>query len=262
MRTPSALRWAEHAVDLRNVHKLLAGRRTVTQAARRPKADPGADEAIHRAIEAAILNGRLPPGLRLGEHRLAAIFGASRERIRKVLHRLAAERRLEIVPNRGVRVPCPSEAEVRAIYEAHRVLEAGVLVQLGHRVDPALLARLDAHLAQERSAAERGDRAASIRLSGAFHLHLVDALGNAELSRMLRDLLSRSSVMVTVFEPAHQSLCAVDEHGAIVAALRAGEMAAALHASRHHFLHVEERLRPMPAAHGAAVDLEAAFAAA
>jgi DNA-binding GntR family transcriptional regulator len=255
-----ALRRPGHAVNLRNVHILSACRDTVTQAVCKPKADPNADEAIHRAIEAAILNGRLPPGLRLGEHRLAAIFGASRERIRKVLHRLAAERRLEIVPNRGVRVPCPSEAEVRAIYEAHQVLEAGVLVQLGQRVIPALLARLDAHLAEERAAAERGDRAASIRLSGAFHLYLVDALGNAELSRMLRDLLSRSSVMVTVYEPAHQSLCAVEEHGAIVAALRAGDTAGALHASRHHFRHVEERLRPMPPAKGAAVNLEAAFA--
>jgi DNA-binding GntR family transcriptional regulator len=233
----------------------------MTPATRKTKAHPEADAVIHAAIEAAILHGRLPPGLRLGEHRLAAVFGVSRERIRKVLHRLAAERRLEIIPNRGARVPCPTEAEVRAIYEAHRVLEAGVLVQLARQVTPALLSRLDAHMAEERVAAERGDRAASIRLSGAFHLHLVDALGNPELSRMLRDLLSRSSVMVTVYEPAHQSPCAVEEHGGIVAALRAGEMAQALHASRHHFLHVEERLRLMPPAREAAVDLRAAFAA-
>ncbi|MBB5695748.1 GntR family transcriptional regulator [Muricoccus pecuniae] len=229
------------------------------QATCKIKANPRADEAIHCAIEAAILHGRLPPGLRLREHRLAAIFGVSRERIRKVLHRLAAERRLEIVPNRGARVPCPSEAEVRAIYEAHRVLEAGVLAQLSRLASPVLLDRLDTHLVEERAAAQRGDRAASIRLSGDFHRHLVDALGNAELSRMLRDLLGRSSVMVTVYEPAHHSPCAVDEHGTIVAALRAGDLAGALHASRHHFLHVEERLRLIPPAQEATVDLEAAL---
>jgi len=76
-----------------------------------------------------------------------------------VLHRLAAERRLEIVPNRGVRVPQPTIDEVKRVYEAHRVLEAGVIVQLVSMIDPAILAILDAHLAQERSAAERGDRA-------------------------------------------------------------------------------------------------------
>ena len=95
-------------------------------------------------------------------------------------------------------------------------------------LDDTLLARLDAHLAEERAAAERGDRAASVRLSGAFHIHLVDALGNPDLSRFLRDLLSRSSVMVSVYEPATQSICAVDEHGAIVDALRARDVTRAI----------------------------------
>ena len=121
--------------------------------------------------------------------------------------------------------------------------------------------RLDAHLAEERAAAARGDRAASVRLSGAFHLHLVDALGNPDLSRFLRDLLSRSSVMVSVYEPATQSICAVDEHGAIVEALRARDVARAIDVSREHFLHVESRLHldddPAPASE----DLTSVFGA-
>ena len=64
---------------------------------RAPKAAPHTDQTIHAAIAGAILQGRLKAGARLPEHRLAEIFGASRERVRKVLHRLAAERRLEIV---------------------------------------------------------------------------------------------------------------------------------------------------------------------
>ncbi|MDC7788241.1 GntR family transcriptional regulator [Rhodoplanes sp. TEM] len=225
---------------------------------RAPKADPETDEAIHAAIARAVMDGSLRAGTKLAEHRLAEIFGVSRERIRKVLHRLGAERRIEIIPNRGARVPQPTLAEIRAIYEAHRVLEAGVLMALLPRLDDAVLARLDAHLAEERAAAERGDRSASVRLSGAFHLLLVDAVGNAELSRILRDLLSRSSVMVSVYEPASQSICAVDEHGAIVEALRARDVARAVALSAHHFQHVEQRLRvdPGPAP---ATDLAAAF---
>jgi DNA-binding GntR family transcriptional regulator len=213
---------------------------------RAAKVDPGTDEAIHRAIGRAIMEGRLKAGTKLAEHKLAESFGVSRERIRKVLHRLAAERRIEIIPNRGARVPQPSLDEIRAVYEAHRVLEAGVLVQLVGLLDESILTRLDSHLAEERAAAVTGDRAASVRLSGAFHIHLVDALGNAELSRFLRDLLSRSSVMVSVYEPASQSLCAVDEHGAIVEALRARDVARAIDLSRQHFLHVEQRLRFEP----------------
>ena len=210
---------------------------------RNGKADPEADEVVYDAILRAIMEGKLKAGTKLAENPLAEIFAVSRERIRKVLQRLGAERRLEMIPNRGARVPRPTLDDVRSVYEAHRVLEAGVLVQLIRTLDDALLARLDAHLAAERAAAERGDRAASVRLSGAFHIHLVDALVNPDLSRFLRDLLSRSSVMVSVYEPATQSICAVDEHSAIVEALRARDVTRAIAVSRDHFIHVESRLR-------------------
>jgi DNA-binding GntR family transcriptional regulator len=214
-----------------------------TQRRRNGKADPAADEAVYQAILRAIMEGKLRAGTKLAENPLAEIFSVSRERIRKVLHRLGAEQRIEMIPNRGARVPRPTLDDVHNVYEAHRVLEAGVLVQLIRQIDDALLARLDAHLEQERAAAECGDRAASVRLSGAFHLHLVDALENVNLSRFLRDLLSRSSVMVSVYEAATDSICAVDEHGAIVEALRARDVTRAIGVSREHFLHVEQRLR-------------------
>jgi DNA-binding GntR family transcriptional regulator len=218
--------------------------RMVRKQARRrsEKANPETDEAVYQAILTAILEGELKAGTKLAENPLAGIFGVSRERIRKVLHRLGAERRLEMIPNRGARVPRPTLEDVRSVYEAHRVLEAGVLAQLIRTLDDTLLGRLDAHLLAEREAAERLDRAASVKLSGAFHIHLVDALGNPDLSRFLRDLLSRSSVMVSVYEPATQSICAVEEHGAIVAALRARDVIRAIELSREHFSHVESRL--------------------
>ena len=117
------------------------------------------------------------------------------------------------------------------------------MAQLVKIMDEVFLARLDVHLAEERIAAERGDRAASVKLSGAFHLLLVDRLGNPDLSRFLSDLLSRSSVMVSVYEPATQSICAVDEHRMIVEALRSRDARRAVEVSLHHFRHVEERLR-------------------
>jgi DNA-binding GntR family transcriptional regulator len=190
------------------------------------------------------LAGELKAGTKLAEPRLARIFGVSRERIRKVLHRLGAERRLQIISNRGAYVPQPTREEMRMVYEAHRVLEAGVLYELVRQRPARLIADLEAHLAQEREAAVRGDRAASVRLSGAFHLHLVDALANAELSRFLQEILSRSSVMVSVYELASHSICAVGEHGAIVEALRRWDAERAIYLSREHFVQVERRAQP------------------
>jgi len=211
-------------------------------AARAAASGPELDDSVHDALSNALFEGRLTPGGKLPEHRLAAIFGVSRERIRKVLHRLVAERRLEAIPQRGVFVPNPSRHEIRIVYEAHRVFEAGVLAQLARTTDEAILARIDAHLAEERAAAARADRAASVRLSGQFHMLLVDSLGNAELSRFLRELLARSSLMVSAFEPARLSLCGVDEHSAIAEALRSRDRDRAIALSGEHFTHIEQRL--------------------
>jgi DNA-binding GntR family transcriptional regulator len=216
------------------------------RAALRPAPNAGEgltiEDRIHLALSQALFEGRLAPGSKLPEHRLAAIFGVSRERMRKVLHRLVAERRLEGVPNRGAFVPNPSLEEIRTVYRAHRVFEAGVLAYLVKDMDEAIANRIDAHLKQEREAAARADRAASVRLSGAFHMLLVDSLGSCELSRFLRELLARSSLIVSAFEPARLSLCGVDEHAAIAKALKARDVERATALSDEHFRHIEDRL--------------------
>jgi DNA-binding GntR family transcriptional regulator len=200
------------------------------------------EKRLHKTLSRALLEGRLTPGAKLPEHRLAAIFHVSRERVRKVLHRLVAERRLEAVPQRGVFVPNPTVEEMGRTYLAHRVFEAGVIAELARRSNKAILDRVERHLDEERLAADRGDRAASVGLSGEFHLMLVDSLESPELSRFLRELLARSSLMVSAFEPARLSLCGVDEHAAIAAALRAGDVERAIALSGEHFRHIEERL--------------------
>ena len=220
---------------------------TTTTTIRRRRATPGPegpaiDDGVHAALSQALFEGRLAPGSKLPEHRLAGLFKVSRERMRKVLHRLVAERRLEQVPQRGTFVPNPSADEIRTVYRAHRVFEAGVLHHLVRVLDDTIISRIEQHLSEERDAASRGDRAASVRLSGGFHMLLVNSLGSAELSRFLRELLARSSLMVSAFEPARMSLCGVDEHVAIAEALKERSAERAIALSDEHFRHIEDRL--------------------
>lgn len=217
---------------------------TARAARGRRSSESGAEleERLHAALSRALFEGRLTPGGKLPEHRLAEIFGVSRERIRKVLHRLVAERRLQSIPQRGAFVPNPSSLEIRTIYEAHRVFEAGVLAQFPRLYNQGTHERIAALVEEQRAAAAREDRPASVRLSGEFHLMLVEALGNSELSRFMRELLAKSSLMVSAFEPARLSLCGVDEHAAIASALNAGDVERAIALSGQHFRHIEERL--------------------
>ncbi|MGE4249286.1 MAG: GntR family transcriptional regulator [Parvibaculaceae bacterium] len=206
------------------------------------KANPAEDEAVYETLLKAIMEGRMKAGSKLAEKPLAEVFGVSRDRVRKALHRLVAERRLDAVPNRGVRVPKPTLQDIRRVYQAHRVFEAGVLLHLKEHLSEELFRRLDRNLAHARAAARTGDRFTSIRLSGEFHIILADAIGNAELSGFLRDLLTRSSIMVSVYEPMSDSTCGVDEHADIVEALRREDIQGAIKLSQHHFFHVEKRL--------------------
>ena len=52
-------------------------------------------------IATAIYEHRLMPGTKLGEDRLAGIFGTSRAKVREVLARLAHDQMVDLFPQRG-----------------------------------------------------------------------------------------------------------------------------------------------------------------
>jgi DNA-binding GntR family transcriptional regulator len=202
-----------------------------------------ADEQMHQAITDALMAGDLPPETRLGEHQLAAIFGVTRARVRTVLHRLVHEKRLVLIPNRGVFVPMPSPEEAREVYFARRLIEKGVVAELATRARAGGLEKIAAHVKLEHDVAARGDRHLSIKQSGAFHLLLVDMMENVELSRFLRELISRSSLIVSLFEPMGLSSCAVDEHDFIADAIARHDVEAAQRHMDDHLAGIETRLR-------------------
>lgn len=202
------------------------------------------EETIYQAIATTLLAGRLAPGTQLVEMRLAALFGVSRERIRKVLQRLGHERLLEMIPNRGAFVASPSLTRAREIYEARRIVEGGIVGRLAGRLTSAQARGLVQHGKREHEALKREDRALSIRLSGEFHVLLAEATASPFVMRELQELVSRTSMLVAFFEPAAASSCACEEHGEITEALVAGDAARAIRAMHAHLSLIETRLTP------------------
>jgi DNA-binding GntR family transcriptional regulator len=217
------------------------------------------DEAsIYNAISAALLAGRLAPGAKLGEQKLADIFGVNRERMRKVLHRLGHERLIEVIPNRGAFVAAPSLVEAREIYEARRIVEAGIVWGFAHSLSGLQLERLQQHLALERAAEVAHDRAESIRLSGAFHKLLGEMTDNQYVVRQVQELVSRTAMLVAFFEPEQSSRCGCEEHASIIEAIARGDAPAAARAMVTHLSLIETRLKPR-GGQVAAPDLEEVF---
>ncbi|TGN38612.1 GntR family transcriptional regulator, partial [Paracoccus liaowanqingii] len=93
-----------------------------------------------------IITGRLRPGERLSEARLAAEMSVSRNTLREVFRLLVHEGLLTHLPHRGVSVAVPSMAGVLDIYRLRRLIEIPALAQAWPR--HAAVARMAAEVAQ------------------------------------------------------------------------------------------------------------------
>jgi DNA-binding GntR family transcriptional regulator len=203
--------------------------------------EPAVDRAsaIVRSIESAIVEQRLPPGAKLPEDELGAAFGVSRTIVRAALRMLAQDRVVTMVPNRGAFVSSPTMEEARQVFHARRVIEDALVREAAARCDTADLLRLRSHLAAERGALQRGDRSAAIGLSGEFHLLVGSISGQKVLVTFLRELISRTALVIALFGATRESSCGSHDHAEVVDALarRDGETAAAVMAD--HLRHIE-----------------------
>lgn len=200
--------------------------------------------SIYQTISRALLAGRLSPGTPLRETALAEVFGISRERIRKILQRLGTNRLIDLVPNRGAFVAVPSLEQARSIYEARRILEGGIVGHLALSLGPSALQRLQDHMARESAALTALDRAESVRLSAEFHMILAEATGNFFIVQQMQELVSRTAMLVAMYEAANATHCACEEHRDIFTSLLRGDGPGAAKAMRAHLSLIETRLRP------------------
>lgn len=217
-----------------------------------------ADERIYRELFDAIIDHRLPPGTPLPEDTLATAFGVSRTLVRKALFRLAHEKLVELRRNRGAVVAQPSVEEARQLFEARRLIEPMLVRTAAMRVVEAELQELQRHIGEERAAFGRGDRRALIRLSGEFHRRLATIAGNRVLTEFLEELISRTSLVIALYERPAIWPCSMGEHKGLLDAVAArnGEQAADL--MHRHLDHCEAQLDLSGASR--AVDLVALFA--
>lgn len=217
------------------------------------------EEAIYERILAAVFDHRLPPGTKLGEDRLASIFGVSRARIRRVLPRLAHEGVVTLEPNRGAFVTKPTVGEARDVFQARRLIEPGIVENLMRQNDlGATLAKLRRHVAAEGRARAAGDVRAMVRLSGEFHMLLAEAAGNALLAKTMRELASLTCLIIALYDRPAVPSCLGEEHGEIVDAIASGNRGRATDRMVHHLNHVEGNLN-LSVVETAPVELEEAL---
>lgn len=203
---------------------------------------------IYERMVASILDHRLPPGTKLIEDRLAAAFGVSRTRIRPVLHRLANERIATLTPNRGATVTLPSEAEAREVFEVRRLIEPTLIGCFIDRATPLDIEFLSRCITDEEAARAIGDVRRAVRLAGDFHLHIAGASGHQTLGRILREMVSRTSLVLMTYGARHVQAtasgptCGCQGHRALMNTIRLRDAREAARQVKMHLVQLEAQL--------------------
>ncbi|WP_179611102.1 GntR family transcriptional regulator [Rhizobium leguminosarum] len=206
-------------------------------------------KSIETMIVSGILSAKIRPGTRLGENQLAAVFGVSRTRVREAMMRLETRGIVHVSARRGWFVVEPSAEEAIAVYEARRVVEAGLLRSMRMLTDEGCKT-LDAHLNEEKSAMAAGDRQRLTYLMGDFHIRIAELSGNAIIIDILRDLTARTILISMLYQSEFHAAQSHDGHCRIFEAMQAGDFVRAAELSVQHIDEVEMGLdlttRPDP----------------
>lgn len=196
---------------------------------------------IDQVIIDAVLAGQIRAGTRLQEQALSAIFEVSRTSVREALIRLETRGIVQSSPRRGWFVIEPSLEEAQEAFQARRVIEMGILSSIA-KADAGAIARLRAHVAQERDAIAAHDVGARSFLLGDFHICMAEALGNATLADILRDLTARTVLISALYQSTHDATESCDEHAQIIDLIASGDLSRAADLMVLHIGHVEAGL--------------------
>jgi DNA-binding GntR family transcriptional regulator len=177
-------------------------------------------DQAYDALVAAIRNGRHRPGDRLREEELAADLDMSRTPVREALGRLATRGLVEARAGRGLVVTTLSAQAVLELYAMREVLE-GTAARLAAQQATDIEIEALTLLADDFGKA-KGSPAAFAQANRVFHARLYDAARNRFLLQALNDLQDAIALLPrTTFAIAGRSAAAVEEHAAIVDAMRA-----------------------------------------
>ncbi|TCT01952.1 DNA-binding GntR family transcriptional regulator [Paralcaligenes ureilyticus] len=201
-----------------------------------------ANDEIYQRIQVAIMERRLAPGTKLAEERLTEATGASRAKVRQVLSRLAHEKVVTLIPNRGAFIARPTTQEARELFTTRRLIEPGMVDLLARQVTPAQVRTLRRHVAQEQEARNANDLRRIIRLSGEFHIHIADMVASSFLPRIMRELTALTCLIITLYDKPNTPACPHHEHRDLVDMIEAHDSAGAKQCMLDHLLHIEHAL--------------------
>ena len=178
---------------------------------------------LHRVLRKAIIEGEVLPGQTISEVDMSKRFSISRQPVREAFIKLAEERLIEVLPQRGTYVRKISIQEVLDARHVREIIEVSIVRELATRHDPTLIAALRDVLARQAEVVV-GDRRGFFELDEAFHRALALHAGRDYAWRVTEGIKAQMNrVRFLAFDIATPAAALVNEHAAIVDAIEAGD---------------------------------------
>jgi DNA-binding GntR family transcriptional regulator len=200
-------------------------------------------DAVYEALRNGVFSGVLAPGSKLSVPALATRLNVSRSPVREAVVRLTRDRLAVEEPRRGAVVATVSRSQLAELYDVREALEGTAARLAAEKDGPALADRLAEILALHKHAVERADTQEHTELDMRFHSAIRETAGNSYLSELLDQIQAQVRLaMLTTMVTAgpHRAL---EDHRAIVAALRTGNGDWAEDAARKHIRRLAQALR-------------------
>lgn len=145
-------------------------------------------DVVFETLRQGIISGRFAPGQRLVIRDLAEEIPYSRSTFREAFRRLAAERLVSLIPNRGVAVSRLTPQEMADLFEIRGLLEGQAARRAAERIDEGHHRKRFLTMWEKVRRGDPSDRAAFIANNQRFHGTIVELCGNSRLPEMLDQL--------------------------------------------------------------------------
>lgn len=199
-------------------------------------------EEIASHLSQAVHEHRLQPGAKLREDEVSDVFGVSRTIVRQALRAMAFEGLLTIEKNRGAFVAKPTLKEAQEVFQARALLEPSTARAAAERATATDIDILQRHIEDEHAALDRDEAGLALKLSGDFHLEIARIADQQTIEQFLRQLISRSSLVIALYWRRRNALCESNAHHALVDALRKGDGENAEALMKSHLLDIFSQL--------------------
>jgi DNA-binding GntR family transcriptional regulator len=196
-------------------------------------------EQIASSLRAAVVSGKLEPGVVYSVPSLAVQFGISATPVREAMLELVRDGLVEPVRNKGFRVSGVTDDQLDEITKLRALIEIPMVAAVAKIATEEQIDDLQKVAERICVAAEAGDLAGFLENDRAFHLGLLAISGN----QLIVDTVSKLRMRTRLYglprlERERRLLKSAEEHLDIVDALRRRDSGAAERLMRDHLGHV------------------------